>query len=290
MKAKLVVLGAIVFTVAVAVAALFATGILPPSDTSAAETTAPSTTTPSDTPQSTPAPPPPLSRALIATSASGNVVIAHTSDCGSGIAPSVRTVSADGETVAMPDPPAEIVRLEVAELGSYMVIGANAECQVDTYSSDDGATWTPSGSPPANWWYLPPGGLSTSLETGAGQVGVGCKVVSISVVQVSKAYAACEDGTIRATTDRGLSWTSLGAVQWLVAIAFVDAPNGYALAATADCPSAVLATEDGGATWTQISCIDGLKPQALDADGSDVVALVSDKLWRSADGGVSWSA
>ncbi len=187
----------------------------------------------------------------------------------------------------MPNPPTEIVRAH-AEQGSFMVAGADDDCKVNTYSSQDGTAWNSTDAPPANWWTFVPGGLSSTLESGAGVVDLGCPVIAMSTVQVSKVLAGCEDGTILATNDRGGSWDAAGSVTGLVDLAFIDEAHGYALASTQECPSRVLATGDGGSTWTQMACLESWKPAAIAAIDSLIAVAADDTIWVSSDSGQTW--
>ncbi|GAB3307444.1 hypothetical protein GCM10027298_28560 [Epidermidibacterium keratini] len=287
MKAKLIVAGAAIFTVVVAVAALFLTGVLPPTDSSAADSTTTASETIPPIPPTSSAPVP-LARTLLSIDETGNVVLARTGSCDSGTPASVQTITPGGEVTDMPNPPAEVLRV-VANNGFAFMVGADAACEVVAYSNDDAGSWISGSAEPSNWWYLPPGGLGPNLESGAGPVYVDCTVVAISVLQVSNILVGCDDGRIRATANRGLTWTDPGSLPGLVDLAFTDPQTGFALAPTDDCAGAVLQTTDGGASWAQLACIDNAQPGALAVSGSQFAAVVGDKLWRS-DDGATWTA
>lgn len=55
-----------------------------------------------------------------------------------------------------------------------------------------------------------------------------------------------------------------------------------------DCRVAMATTVNGGAGWETIGCPVGDVGRALAKRGDDVVAVVGDKLWHSADGAETW--
>lgn len=177
-----------------------------------------------------------------------------------------------------------------AQHGTYMVAGADNNCAINTYTSDDGSAWITQGSPPANWWTFVPGGQGSTLESGAGIVDLGCTVISLSTVQVSKVFAGCDNGTVLATNDRVISWNAIATLTGLVDLAFLDQEHAYALTSVGGCASNVLATNDGGISWAQVACLGQSQPSAIAAIDSMIAVATTDTIWTSPDNGKTWSA
>ncbi|MHB8523061.1 MAG: YCF48-related protein [Limisphaerales bacterium] len=99
----------------------------------------------------------------------------------------------------------------------------------------------------------------------------------------SRLWAATQLGLLY-STDSGATWRT-NAVAALWKVRFVTPQIGYA---TTGSPGSIMATRDGGATWTQLM---GLTEPAID----DVAAVgthlwaVGDRIFDSADAGTTWT-
>lgn len=98
------------------------------------------------------------------------------------------------------------------------------------------------------------------------------------------------NGELRGTDDGGTSWVGLGGLPGGVDVTYENPGAGWGLAATLDCPAAVLRTVDGGASWEPTGCIRAKgQPQAIAATGEAVAVHVGGLLFTSTDGGVTFS-
>jgi photosystem II stability/assembly factor-like uncharacterized protein len=98
----------------------------------------------------------------------------------------------------------------------------------------------------------------------------------------------CEGGSLLGTPDEGESWVALGRVDKASAFAFDSPAGGVALVEREQCAVAVATTTNGGAGWETTSCLEGSEGRAVAKRGDDVVAVVDDALWHSADRGETW--
>ena len=128
------------------------------------------------------------------------------------------------------------------------------------------------------------------VHTPGGSAPVGCEVLALSAYSRSGARVLCTDGELRGTASGGTSWVGLGSLQGAVDIGYETPADGWAIAATADCPAAVLRTADGGVDWEETACLDAEgEPQALSAGGRLIVVQVGGELLTSSDDGVTFA-
>lgn len=107
-------------------------------------------------------------------------------------------------------------------------------------------------------------------------------------------YAATQRGGLRISTDQGQSWTSAGVPS--EDLTWVHARGNTVL--TGLNLSGVWLSNDGGATWTEVTArVSGMASAGgfVGADGQLYVLMTtsffpaSAKLWRSSDGGATWT-
>ena len=146
------------------------------------------------------------------------------------------------------------------------------------HTTDGGATWTPQ--------YLPPGPKG---------------VWAIDFVDRTHGWAVGDQGLIVATTDGGATWVrqSVGSPQSsdrLAGVAFADATHGWAVGKRGEWPDSlvhadILATTNGGATWTLQFSESYAAPSFVGVACTDLahawVAVQSGGILATTDGGAS---
>ncbi|WP_153505265.1 WD40/YVTN/BNR-like repeat-containing protein [Cumulibacter manganitolerans] len=226
--------------------------------------------------------------ALLSMASDGTVLRATAGACQGGNEAKIELSTDSGKSFnQVGDGAREVLRVIAKSQANLQYVGADESCAVSLYQSvDGGKTW--SKGPADGSWYLKPGGKG--LVAPGGNAGdVGCTPVALSVVSKQSAFVACSDGSVRSSSNGGAQWQQAGAPSGVVSVSFLDQSNGYALAVGQQCPAEVRRTNDGGATWTPVGCIQGSQPQALDAIGQRVFATVDGKAHMSSDGGATWS-
>ncbi len=175
-------------------------------------------------------------------------------------------------------------------------------------TTDGGATWSPQ-SAGTDWdlsgvtfvdathGWLPEGSsIYATTDGGATWTAhdAGISTTAVSFADDLHGYAVGPGGAMATTTDGGLTWqarsttTPGGGVPLLSALAFPDATNGWAVG-----DHVILATADGGATWTSqtvgadltgVSFPDTTHGWAVGGSGpADSPAVLN-----TTDGGLSW--
>jgi hypothetical protein len=210
--------------------------------------------------------------------------------CQTGELPEV-SVSTDGgasfEPVAVHDDLGQVLGVEASERRTLRVAGLTADCEPVAYEGGaKKARWKRVPADEAEMWHLLPD-AGEQLQAPGGEVETPCPVVSVTTV--GSVRALCESGRIIGTADDGESWVALGDLPDAVAIAYVGPGIGYGLAAQPGCPAAVMSTGDGGVSWEQLECLGEAPPRDITAREEMIVAQVGDEVFRSEDGGESWT-
>jgi photosystem II stability/assembly factor-like uncharacterized protein len=95
------------------------------------------------------------------------------------------------------------------------------------------------------------------------------------------------NGELRRTTDAGRSWTVIGHTPRLVSLAFASSQRGFALSEH----QRLLQTADGGRSWTLLRSFHvgfGGWGSIDFSDGRDGWVALSDRLFRTRNGGLTW--
>ncbi len=253
-------------------------------------TTPPATTPTQPTTSNTEPPPPKRSDTLLSIGVDGVLLRATTGDCQAGESGSVEVSTDGGQTfeTALSEV-AQVVRVVAVSRSDLWIVETGETCAAAVQRSGDlGESWVRSpGSRGA--WHLSPIGGDGRVHAPGGPRRLGCVGISLAPLDVTLAYAACDNGDVRVSTDAGTTWSTTGHVDGLVALSFEDASTGLALATDEGCAARVLTTNDNGQTWRRSSCMEGEEPEAIATNGSQVVAQVDDQLIVSDDGGQTWS-
>lgn len=181
-----------------------------------------------------------------------------------------------------------VTGLRVDGDGLAKVVGAGADCELVSFTSDDGGeTWREASGRPQFWSLLP--GVDDEVASPAGRVKVPCTPSAVSGLDGANARVWCESGTIEGTASSGDSWAVLGSLDDAAGIVYVSTAEGFALATEPDCVGiSVLATYDGGTRWEPVHCSTLAGPWGIAADGSTVAVIGADAIDASGDGGETW--
>lgn len=230
----------------------------------------------------------PEGRMLLDMSSDGSVIRAAAGDC-KGSKPSTVELSTDwgkswksaGVDVR------QVLRVSARKDGNVWFVGAGADCTPAMHEAKDLAVSRPAGGNDGVW-YLSTDAASTTVKAPDVPVDSGCVPIGLEPIDAQAAYILCANRAIRVTEDGGRSWQTRSTVVGAASISFTDAKSGFALAPTSECPAAVLATTDSGATWTRRACLKGAVPQAITAAGGRMLVLIDGRMQSSEDAGVSW--
>jgi len=162
---------------------------------------------------------------------------------------------------------------DVARFADGTLIAVGAEGTVVTRGAD--GRWTLRPVPNANLPFTP------------------APLVAVHVTGAASAVALDNAGGVFATSDRGVTWSALGAVTGLSSLADIhlDGDAGYVVGGGFGV-SALWRTTDGGATWVPVTGDEPPQGQfvSVDAEGDVAWAARFDGLlWRTADGGATWT-
>jgi len=115
---------------------------------------------------------------------------------------------------------------------------------------------------------------------------------AVSIVDANFAVAAGFDGVVYKTSDRGMTWQSIGypnlpGEYFISGVKFVSRDVGYVVGSRPGIAQGLFRTTDGGGTWTPIFPNGGYSIDFTDANHGWVIG-VSGFGYRTTDGGTTW--
>ena len=115
---------------------------------------------------------------------------------------------------------------------------------------------------------------------------------AVSIVDANFAVAAGFDGVVYKTSDRGMTWQSIGypnlpGEYFISDVKFINHNFGYVVGSRPGNAQGLFRTTDGGATWTPVFPNGGQSIDFTDANHGWVVG-VSGFGYRTTDGGATW--
>ena len=146
-------------------------------------------------------------------------------------------------------------------------------------------------------YFLRTANGGTRWETGRLQVtgvvvGRNENLQAVSIVDANFAVAAGFDGVVYKTSDRGMTWQSIGypnlpGEYFISDVKFINHNFGYVVGSRPGIAEGLFRTTDGGATWTPVFPNGGYSIDFTDANHGWVVG-VSGFGYRTTDGGATW--
>ena len=118
--------------------------------------------------------------------------------------------------------------------------------------------------------------------------GVGWNLIGVDFVDSQNGWAVGVSGTVLRTADGGVTWTPCTpTTPGLAAVQFLDAQTGYVVNGVGP----VLKTVNGGLSWTSTQLQPGLVALSfVDTETGWVISLVDKTIFKTSNGGTSWSA
>jgi hypothetical protein len=188
----------------------------------------------------------------------------------------------------------QVLTLTTGEEGELEIIGATGDaCAVGGFSSTDaGDTWAPDAALPGEVGYETPDG--TSIVVAGQGVGLPCPAVEVISARTDRTVAACAAvmaewdpaaGAWSTTPYAGVHGLATEGDRLMFVARGVPGCNGLGALAINGVPAAV-------SSAPLVGCIegaDGSAPAALTIAGQGAWLWVGDRLYRSADGGATWS-
>jgi hypothetical protein len=163
----------------------------------------------------------------------------------------------DGGGVSASSPTVRALVYAEATSPRRLTVGAaDTKCKVHRYTTTDaGVTWKQS-SKPLTEWYIDPGTGAFVSTAGPSLPGCGKKgPVAFAFATKTTAKVFCANGTVRSTTNGGVSWSGVGTLSDVSAAVFTGPLKGYASVADPSCQSRIYATSNGGVSWSPQGCV-----------------------------------
>lgn len=177
-----------------------------------------------------------------------------------------------------------LLRVDLRSAEDFTIIGGDAGCDTAAFSTEDaGEEWTPEDP---DGWYVD--AAEDGVIAPGGPTQPGCSVLALESTGDS-GRVICVSGVVRASDDGGLTWTDRGLLEGISAAAFVGDGDAFGVAETAQCASQVYSSEDDGATWESVGCVDeDRRVSGLTASEDIIVAGNAAGVRVSTDGGETW--
>jgi hypothetical protein len=167
------------------------------------------------------------------------------------------------------------------------LLAADPECDKKGFASKDGGESWKRADVKFDWYIAPDDKSVTSPDRTSSP---NCSPVALDFTDEANAKVVCKSGSLNGTSNGGATWLELGKLPGIRAASFVGLRTGVAIAATKDCKSQAYRSEDAGASWTKVACIDPkAEAQSLVGGAVKMFATDGDRTWLSEDLGDKWS-
>jgi len=233
----------------------------------------PSASPSSATPAATALKPAPVEQAITVVGPS----VAWVTRAGSCKEPGTVWVTDDsGSTWTGQDAPGRVMRARPTSATAGFVTGGDTKCDLRLWSTGNaGRAWDKPKSAADAWSRVPDD--AKGVHTPDAEVTRPCgsgRVLDLAALTAERAVVVCENGDVRATTDRGADWPMSFSLEGALAVAVVEGGTGVALQTVPSCQGVVAVPLVGGQPDGESRCIRGTaKP------GTVAVSGVADSWW-----------
>ncbi|MGH3473363.1 MAG: hypothetical protein ACRDOT_00465 [Aeromicrobium sp.] len=220
----------------------------------------------------------------------------HPSDCSGETIPKLEISTDQAETfreVGLPvDEDREPAIRSVLAVGAksadeLTLLGTNPDCKKRGFESDDGGESWKRADVSFDWYIAPD---RKSITSPSRTSSPNCTPIALDFSDDANAKIVCKSDSLVATSNGGATWTKVGELSGIRTASFVGLGTGVAIAGRKDCESEAFLSEDAGATWTSVACIDEkAEAHALIGGAAKMFATDGNRTWLSEDIGDKWS-
>jgi len=180
-----------------------------------------------------------------------------------------------------------VLAVDGTDADNLTLLGTDAECKKKGYESSDGGQSWKRADVEFDWYIAPDDKSVTSPDRTSSP---GCEPISLDPIDELNAKVVCKSGSLVGTINGGTSWAEVGKLSGMRASSFVGLRTGVAIAGTKDCKSQLFRSEDAGASWSSVECIDEkAEAQSLTGGAKQLFATDGNRTWISEDLGEKWS-
>ena len=181
-----------------------------------------------------------------------------------------------GSSWSSQDTPGRVMRARPSSARAGFVTGGDAECELRLWTTGNaGKAWAEPSSAAEAWSRVPDD--AKAVHTPDDEVSRPCgsgRVLDLAAPSAQRAMVVCDNGDVRATTNRGQDWPRAFALKGALAIGAVEGGTGVVLQTAPSCQGVVAVPLVGGEPEGEGRCVPG------SADpGEAAVSGVIDSWW-----------
>ena len=200
-----------------------------------------------------------------------------------------------GSTWTSQDAPGRVMRARPSSATAGFVTGGDAECDLRLWSTGNaGRAWDKPKSAADAWSRVPDDakGVHTPDDEVSRPCGSG-RVLDLAALTAQRAMVVCENGDVRATTNRGVDWPQAFTLKGALAIGAVEGGSGVVLQTVPACRGVVAVPLVGGEPEGDGRCVPGTAgPGQVSVSGvaDSWWVVVGERVHRAEQPGGPWEA
>lgn len=181
-----------------------------------------------------------------------------------------------GSSWTSQDAPGRVMRARPSSASSGFVTGGDAKCELRLWNTANaGRVWSEPLPATEAWSRVPDD--SKAVHTPDDQVSRPCgsgRVLDLAALTAQRAMVVCDNGDVRATTNRGQDWPKAFALKGALAIGAVEGGSGVVLRTVSSCRGVVAVPLVGGEPEGEGRCVRGAAQP-----GQVAVSGIADSWW-----------